>query len=281
MSDPLYQRVVAVRQAPAPRVTGILYMWMLMFGGMGFCMTVVFDWIPGLLLFIFLSANTVYGVMAGLQVSGNIVKEKEHQRFHLLASLPGGSLQTSWAICAAALHRRSRFVWGAFFVRLATLVLLSTLIAILLITLLLMGNTTTPTARYSDTLTLRLTIAGIGLAVGFFFDHFYSVVTALLLGMLAPIDTTNRFEARFRALLAFLGLQATLYIVAGAFIFLVGDLTQPYLRDNVGLVLLQTIAGLASFLLLREIITRLLWRRLVDALNAADPEAKALLRGVV
>lgn len=270
--DPLFAYIVTQRRNTNLGVSSSFFMWLFIVTGLGFCWTVTFDWLPTLVLLALIFANTTYSALWSLSICRTIVSEQAQRRYDVLATLPLGRFGTSWAMGMGTLHRRRSFTWIPFLVRLFSMVLMITLVGALAITGLALQNTETTRLSYeSNFAAIPLVIAAMGVVVVFYFDHLYSVVIGILLGMIAPIDVRNTTEATLRAFGAFMVTQMVTYTL-GWFVVLVflPQILQGV--DRIPATLVQVVAGLLLYALLREITLRYLWRYLRRQLNAGRIE---------
>ncbi|QPC84884.1 hypothetical protein G4Y79_11085 [Phototrophicus methaneseepsis] len=275
--DPVFQRVFSAPRLQEPRITGLFIPWMMMFAGGGLCWALTFDWLPTLLIVALLSANTIFGLWGGTAVSQVIVAEKESSRYSLLATLPGGTLMTSWAMGLALLHRRPAFVWMPFLVRLGAFIIGLTLALMACMTFFLVtygpGPESSIVANYR---VIQQTIAACGLVAIFFFDHFYSIVTAVLVGIIAPVDVINRYEAQSRTIMLFLGTQITVYVVT-LLVFIAAAPLASTISDGIMGAGFRVLLTVGVYLLQREALIRWLWSVMCQRLNAGTPEVDDLL----
>lgn len=276
---PLFRYVVTHPKGESPKVASLFFMWMFLCSGFGFCWTVTFDWLPTLILLGLLFANTTYSLLWALKISRTIVDEQQQRRYDLLAALPTGKLGTSWAMSMGCLHRQASFTWIPFFVRLFTTIGFFTLVGALSVTLFILNNAELSEASYNANYDIiPLMVAGIGLVILFYIDHLYSVVTAILLGMIAPIDIRNRSEALMRTLAGFLLVQLPTYLFCW---LIVVTLLPPVLAsmgiDIVSATIIETVLAIVLFIALREATTRWLWYYLMRQLNVSHDEIERIV----
>lgn len=273
--QPIYRRGFLQARLQSPRVTGTFFPWMMMLAGIGFCSASTWPWLPNLIIVGMFLINIVYALTSGAAVSHAIATEKMSNRYPLLASSPSGTFGIAWATCVTRLHRRSSFAWVPFFVRLISIVVAVTLFIIVLMTLLVASSGRGAQASAElNTMILQQATGAVGLVVLFCFDHFYSLVTAAMFGMLVPIDEANPYEAQIRSLSSFVVVQVSVYVVCFVVFF---GMQNAGLAGVIG-TLEQIIVTAVVYILLREVILRWLWRVLVTYLNAAMPEAESVLQ---
>lgn len=273
--QPIYRRGLLAVRLQSPRVTGTFFPWMMMLAGIGFCSASTWSWLPNFLIVGMFLINIIYALTSGAAVSHAIATEKMHNRYPLLASSPAGTFGLVWATCVTRLHRRPSFAWVPFFVRLISIVVTVTLFVIVLLTLFVAsaGNAAQSSVELNNMI-LQQATGAVGLVVLFCFDHFYSLVTAAMFGMLMPIDEVNPYEAQIRSLSIFLVVQLIVYMVCFVVFFSMQNLGLPGVKGT----LEQIIVTAGVYILLREVILRWLWRVLVNHLNAAMPEAESILQ---
>ncbi|MCA9881581.1 MAG: hypothetical protein KC708_01360 [Anaerolineae bacterium] len=271
----IYRRGSVRKRLQSPRVTGMFFPWMMMFAGFGFCSASTWTWLPTLLIVSMFLLNVIYALTSGVAVSDAIVKEKVTNRYPLLASSPTGTFGTAWATCVMRLHRRSSFAWVPFLVGLISIVVAFTLVLIVLMTFVVAASESGAQASEEvNQMIMRQAAGAIGLVILFCFDHFYSLVTAALLGMLVPVDEANPSEAQVRTLGIFLTIQLAMYFVCFSVFF--G--TQTFGLPSLGNTVEQVVLTILVYIIAREVSLHWLWRVLVNQLNAAMPEAEAVLQ---
>lgn len=278
-NHPLFKYILLRTHRETPQPTNAFFLWMATFSGIGFCWAAIYDWISTILVLAVLCINTAYSMLWMNSITRTIVDEKEQRRFDLLAALPPGAFGTTWAMCAGSLHRRSSFVWVPFLIRVSSVIMLMTLVAALLITQFFISNDTLAVVAYDANFeVIPLIIAGIGLVIAFYVDHLYSMVTATIVGMLASIDVLYTYEARLRAILGFIAVQIFTYGVCG---FVALGLMPVLLRfaavSQPAATVIQVLATLMVFAIIRESSTRYLWAVVVRALNAEPRELDGLI----
>lgn len=241
--------------------------------------TIVVDWMPYLLLSLLILFNALYSVRWVLRISATIATEKEQRRYDLLASLPSGLLGVSWAISAGCVHRRSSFRWMPYLILLGAISVTCMLTLFTAFTFAVLESTDLSAQGIIGNLSLiQLAIVGIALMVIFYFDHIYSILTAILVGQIASVDLNNAAEAQIRAFIGFLGLQFLLYSISyGVIIFTIPNILTFFgvngIRVYVGLALF----GVVFYLLLREVLVKVLWNLLYRLLLADDKEIALVL----
>jgi len=225
-------------------------------------------WLVFAALLLVLLSDTRYGLIWSLQVGEFITRERERGTFDMLGIAPDGALGASWLICVACMYRDQKFrdleTQHTVFTRVA-------LLALLVLTVLILCNLWN--AGNIDYLSIP--IAASALVAVYYFDHVHSVVLGALIGMLVPTYASARSDSRLLILAAFVGLQASTYVMSWIFAFFV----LPGLFDALGIysaaaTLLQAILSVGLFYLIREGIVTILWLKLTEQLNApinSDP----------
>lgn len=275
---PLFQYVLTHAKKEETKVTSGFFMWLFMFTIIAFFWTIIFDWLSYLLLVLLILWNTVYSLRWTLRISATISGEKEENRYDLLASMPFGMLGTSWAISTGCVHRRSSFRWMPYLVQVSAIVVASTMLFSVGITSLAMSSTNNEALRLANFDLLYLGTAMIPFLILFYFDHIYSILTSILIGMVATVDVRYRNEARIRALLGFLMLQMLIYAFCALFaiwalprvfsFFGLGGMIALYWTSGLGMLL---------FFILREWLIKRMWDYLIQNLNTESGEAEWVL----
>ena len=276
---PLFQYVLSKAKREEPKVTSIFFMWAFMCSTITFFWTIVLDWVPYLVLAVLILFNTIYSVRWVLRISATIAREKEHRRYDLLASLPSGLLGISWAISTGCVHRRSSFRWMPYLMLLGVVCvcfMLSLFVAIA--AFVIETNSMHGKEVIADIMLMELGIIGFALMVIFYFDHIYSTLTAILIGQIISVDLIDATEARIRAFLAFLSLQFLLYITTyTVMILILPKITQFFGFDGIWNYVSLGLIGIVFFLILREILVKLLWYTLHHIVLADEKEIALVL----
>lgn len=224
-----------------------------------------------LLLLVFFSGS-IYVVAWVIGISISIAREHEHGTYDQLCLPPTGALGANWAICTATLHRNDTFGW----VNLIRLIITGSLLVIFLM-VLLTTLLTQSGPNFTQFVLLFLDISGF--AIASYLDHVQSVVVGCLVGMLTPTFAPHRPDARVVGVTLFLTLQVFAYGFSALVGF--GLLTaiyeslhiQGWLPDAAMIVLRVVI-----FYLVREAIIAILWRVLVERINADSSDWDRVLR---
>lgn len=276
---PLYQYVLSNANKDSARLAVGFFMWFFMVATFVFIFGILFDWLLYAVLACFILINTIYALRWVLRIATSLVAEKESNRYDLLAALPIGPLGTSWAMSTGIVHQRSSFRFMPHFV--LTISIIAFLMLCSMSTLLgafLEGNNTQQ-AFLANLDVVELGIASIPFVIIFYFDHIYSILTAVLLGQWVTIDLKNPDEARVRAFLLYLAIQISVYAVSFGFCAVL----LPNLLGFLGLVgipqlLVLSLIGIIFFLALRELIVRFFWKKLIETYLADENEIMLVLK---
>ena len=131
---------------------------------------------------------------------------------------PPGALSVSWALCMAQLHRTRLF--PAVYLAVRLLVITAVIVhglALMIPLITLVQEATSPVALSL----LQVLVFGLALSAIFFIDHIHTLVLANLVGMATPTSTRHGAEARWQAVLTFVGLQLIGYVTASALALLI------------------------------------------------------------
>jgi hypothetical protein len=276
---PLFQYVMSRASKDNTRLALGFFMWMFMLASFVFIFGIIFDWLLYMVLALFILLNTIYALRWVLRIAQTLVNEKENNRYDLLASLPIGLLGTSWAISTGCVHERSSFrfmpqlILAISIVTALMLCGLSTWMAVFL------ENSASEQALLANLDVIQLGIASIPFVLIFYFDHIYSVLTAVLLGQWITIDVKNPDEARVRAFLAYLSLQISVYALSyGISAALLSNLLTLFGLSGVPALLIMAVSGVLFFIFLREMIVRFLWQSLVHNFLADEKDIMLVLK---
>ncbi len=258
--NPLFRRAYTAPEQPIPWYIGCVQ---------GF----------GILLFlpILAFAGLIYSIGWSVGIANLIGKERVRGTFDLLSLCPSGPLGMSWAIATGYLYHHRTFKNitspGNVFIR---VMLAGSLIALVDLQALLAPGVDWTILLW--TLLSRLAAA----AVALYIDQVQSLVLGALVGMVMPGIARERVNAQLYAFAAYIGAQLATYFVT----IMVGFYLIPLLFDRLSLAgigadAVIVLLRLALFFGTRELLIRLLWRRLVEQLNPDPGEIRTLLRAHV
>ena len=237
------------------------------------------------LFFIPLGAAALYtilnGTAAGLywavRVSDAIARERERGTLELLATSPYGAFSANWAICTGCQYYDQTF-YGAGMQR----VWFSRIFFLALILLSASVTMTEPRnigAHPLEGFAKASALVAI-IALALYIDDMHSMVLGSLVGLIVPQVARSRLDARAAAVFCFLTLQ----IFAYALVWLIGFELLPGLSANAALN--EMTAGLALpieqlivFFLVREVISRILWRINAIMMDGDVSDLRMLTKG--
>ncbi len=222
--------------------------------------------IPLVMLF----SGTVSGLLTGFAVSDTIINEKLQGRFDLLGLTPYGFAGATWALCSLSLQsndllRRVRGVMRVFFSFLIALVTIPLLYTIMLV----LASPRSPIGDVLSDMVLILLVVG-----AMTIDYIQSTSVGALIGMIAPLRSSTRFESRNNVWSSFLVSQVASYLIA---VFLIGFIL-PNLLATVGITSQLGYVALAVvvFYLIRELVLVLMWQLLAYQLRVELDELDQL-----
>lgn len=209
-----------------------------------------------------LLSGSVYGLIWAMDISQLVARERQNRTHDLLCLLPPGGLAADWAICTGCLYRNQVFnqiveLRGIMFR------IIFTFSAVLFLGSM-MGQ-----LNLSEALIFAVDLAA--LLVALHIDFIHSIIISGLVGMIAPLYTYNRTEARLWAAGGFLMIQFSIYAVT-ALAWLV---VLPRVFEMLGfrgwlLTLVIPIFVVLVFAAIREGVITGLWRWLLAQTNT-DP----------
>jgi hypothetical protein len=276
---PLYQHVLSRASKDTSRLAMGFFMWAFMFATFIFIFGIIFDWLLYIVLGLFILINTVYALRWVLRIASSLVQEKEQNRYDLLATLPIGSLGTSWAISTGCVHERASFRFIPHLILAIAIVTFFMLCGLTFLLAFFLESSGAETTLLANLDVVQLGLSSIPFVIVFYFDHIYSILTAVLFGQWITIDLNNPDEARVRAFLGYLALQLSVYALS----YSLSVLLIPSLLGSMGLMGIPVLIGvglfgIAFFLCLRELIVRFLWQRLVQTYLADENETMLVLK---
>lgn len=257
---PLYQRVVTTPNKPMPWYVG--------------CAVILVA--PFLLLPAFVFMSAIYALRWAVTIATTITHEHETGMYDLVSLTTSGPIGCCRAISTACLHRNESMEQiqspGAWIMR----------IVFSLVLMLSVASLTQPILVSPSNPNLNLLLSAIYLllmAVAIYIDHVHSIIVGILVGILTPTYATNRLDAGFAALLVFLLIQVTTYMLT----LILGFVALPNLLEALAIsapimTLLLAPLRLVIFFALREWLVRVLWKVVVKETNAAPTELDFMTR---
>lgn len=221
--------------------------------------------------------GTVAGAVFATRISAAIARERERGTLELLSMSPQGGFAATWAICTGCQYydqtfkgQGARRVWFARFIFISVMTLSS---------LLAIASPRTYGGRPIEALILML-VGIIVVSLAFHIDDVHSFVLASLVGLIVPVLTRNRFDARLWALLTFLLLQVIAYTLT----WVIGLLVIPQAYEDMGmsgftLDLAIALEVLLVFFATREVLAQGLWLALRAVMDDDFDAMLPLLRG--
>ena len=225
--------------------------------------------------------GTIYGVDWALAISDTVALARENNTLDLLCITPRGAIGAVWALGLSQLHRASNFhnrntSRRRVFFSLGT--------GLLLISIALGGMMLT--VRNANLLPLLdltalfvAVLSSFALLVAAYVDYIQSIVVSLLVGMIIPTFSRQRFDTQVWALSGFLTVQLGTYFVTYLVCFVIlPTIVRTFGIENLTLELILLLPRLIVFSLIREVLIVLLWRGLVlhfnEELRVSAPGSK-------
>lgn len=231
-----------------------------------------------LMPFILLFTGITYGIDCAIRVGNAIAKEHENDTFNLLSLSPSGALGASWAMCTSSLYHNRDFdrfhniIRGTVTIAIITVVVVASVIII--------THSEQFTRAYEPTLPTVIHIVDLTtVMLALYFEYMQSAIVGSLIGMFVPTYTQNRMDTRIYTFGGFLLLQITTYFLA----YLIGFVVLPELYHRLQIIGEETemslsILRLAVFFMIREVMITVLWRTLVERLNARPSELELTMQ---
>jgi hypothetical protein len=225
------------------------------------------------LLLIFTFNGLIYGLIWGIKISSAIARTYEASIFDVLSLSPAGALGATWAMGTGCLYRNRAFgdlnfpeTWT---IRLFVVIFAS------------MALGTISGVRRANELVLPVLIYALVLIAAFYIDDIQSIVLGSLVGMITPLYTRNRVDARLWTMGLYLLMQAMTYLS----VLLVGFVFLPMLSARIAITGLHgdvvlPLLGFTVFYGIREVGIAVLWNHLARRLNA-DPRELGLDASVI
>lgn len=215
--------------------------------------------------------NTLtYCTLWAMDIAGTIVRENSLKTYDLECVMPIGTLGIDWIICTGRMHYKNALTRSLNETYGVLQLLLFVVIFILMGIVMTLPNN--EDAELIRLLTIVLAIMGF-----LFVNHIQSIMSCICIGVIAARQTSSVGDARFRAMIYFLGLQIGWYL--GVFLLAIGiipmlveALQLHHLIFGLSLPVLTLILIVGS----REIMTRWLWKQVLYSSNADQTDLMVL-----
>ncbi len=237
-------------------------------------LAVAFFAIVPFVLLTFTFNGLIYGLVWGVRISSTIARASESTIFDVLSLSPPGALGAAWAMGTGCLYRNREFgdlnfpeTWT---IRLFIIIFVS------------MAMGTFSGARRANELALPVMVYALVLIATFYLDDIQSIVLGSLMGMLTPFYARNRLDARLWTMGLYLLIQVATYLSA----IIAGFVLLPALYEQIGVdsilgEITFPVLGFVVFCGVRELAISILWRNLIERLNADSSELNLALDGRV
>lgn len=221
--------------------------------------------------------GTAAGLYWAVRVSDAIARERERGTLELLAASPYGAFSANWAICTGCQYYDQTFNGAG-----AQRVWFSRIFFLVLILLSASATMTRPPGTGAHPLegfAKACAIVAV-LALALHIDDIHSAVLGSLIGLIVPQFARNRLDARAAAVFCFLTLQILSYLLVWLIGFgLLPGLSARLALDNAAAGLALPAAQLTAFFLVREVLSRILWRINAVLLDGDVSDLRLLTRG--
>ena len=218
--------------------------------------------------------GSIHGVDWALAISDTVAQARTNNTLDLLSATPRGAIGAIWSLALSQIHHASSF-YSRYARRRRIFFSLG---AVLLVLILALGGMvlTTTNANVRSLLDLSALVVGVlssfALLVATYVDYIQSIVVSLLVGMIAPSFSRQRFDAQVLGLGGFLVAQFGTYIATYLVCFLIlPSIGQAFSVDSITLELILLLPRLFVFFLIREALIVLLWRWLILQFNEELP----------
>lgn len=231
-----------------------------------------------LMPFILLFTGITYGIDCAIRVGNAIAKEHENDTFNLLSLSPSGALGASWAMCTSSLYHNRDF--DRFHTIMRGTITIAIITVILIASMLIVGRSEQFTRASQPTLPTVIHLVDLTVVMlALYFEYMQSAIVGSLIGMFVPTYTHNRVDTRVYTFGGFLLLQITTYFLT----YLIGFVILPDLYQRLQIIGQETemslsVLRLGVFFIIREIMITVLWRALVERLNARPSELELTMQ---
>lgn len=210
-------------------------------------------------------ANTIYGTTIAINVSGSIVREREHRTYDVLCTAPEGTLGMHWAYCTGWIH--FHYIYRRIMVGVLSIGIVASLLGLPAQVIFGAGQESAAVAL----------VRGLALGTIFVVDYAQTFILSSLLSLLIPTRVENEADARIWAGSTFVALQVAVYLPT----LLLTTYALPNTLHLVGIdpqiaSLLIPLLMVGFFLALRELIISALWHAVEQQLTTTAVELDAV-----
>lgn len=231
--------------------------------------------LPFLLLFIGLPIiliiiGTLYGLASAALISDAIANEQSQGRYTLLGATPYGVVGASWALCTLEFHRHERMMQirtaiSSVYIMLGTFMGFPAVFTLLLFIV----APSDPNSRMHFYSVVNWGLIAFLPAL----DFVQSTSAGCLVGIITPMVSKGRANARALAVTLFLSIQFGTYLLVA---FLCVLLRITYFRLDWTLDVSYTVLCVLIFFVCREIVLLVLWSFLAKSLDSEIDELEAI-----
>lgn len=236
----------------------IIVMLYVLFPLEAFVTTVILLMLSPVLFIVF--SSTVAGTQWAMEVSAAVAVEQRRGRYALMSLTPRGGLGIRWIIGIAHMHRGDRLTRTNQLTRslaIAGVVALG-LFCLVTVTLFVTDELSPRIMQTGDSL-IRLLLPAVTLGLLVWIDTQQSAVLSCLTGMITPSAVLDAMQVRLLAAGSFLLLQLGSYIVAAGLGVTLYIVVTTLLGDTVIALFLSLLGSVGIFVVLREILVRVVW----------------------
>jgi len=219
----------------------------------------------------------IYGIDCAVRVSQQIAFERKNNTYALLALCPPGALAVCWAMCTSLLYQERQFS------RLHEIMLISTRIAftVIIVTLVVVIGITISIVLSSARITLPIITPFINaeaLVVLIYSEYIQSTIIGCLVGLIIPTFAVGTTDSFFYSPAVFLLIKIGSYTISllVGFNLLEGFIQQVGAQSELMNVLL-TLVRVVIFVVVQDVVIRLLWRMTIKRTETVPQEAEMAL----
>lgn len=229
----------------------------------------IFLGIPIILMFALpplylLTVGSLYGLSCALAISDSIAIEKQQGRYALMGLTPHGIVGATWALGTLVQNTNELLRWMRNVLTLIYMAIGGLIGLPLLVVMFTYLTSLNPITATNDPFAFSLLNLTIILCMPMI-DYVQSTNVGCLIGMIAPTLTFGRANTRGYTLFIFLSVQFGVYLVAALLCFVIWP--RAYVMMGWSLNLSYSVVCVATFYLLRELVTIILWVYLAHCLE--------------
>jgi hypothetical protein len=235
---------------------------------------IIIGFVLGLVLVYFVIGGFFLGIAHSATIAYAIGDQTDQRSLDLLNVTPLGTFGVCWSIARGLIQARG---W---FNEQASAHNVFQFIAGFVLFVVLGSFTRFPSPIPLESIQAFLVVATlivVSFAAAIFIDFRFSIVSSILIGILAPTYANRREDAQTFAIIFFSAMQIAIYTISAIFYFVVAPTALSFLSSDVAYVIIIPISTSVLFIALREGAIQWLWHTMLQRLETTPAEAASTL----